>query len=132
MVVIRLGVGTGVVGYGVLLRVRAVMIPEARVAFVGGVGCRFPCLPLLSALLVEAESQGRASGLAVRVSSSSIESGWLSIMCGRRGVFHGSLPKASRGWGRKTVYGRGRRPDFQGFGIFHGLVIVRRHSSCNR
>ena len=49
MAVIRLGVGTGVVGYSVFLRVRAVMIPGARVAFVVGVGCRFPCLPPLCA-----------------------------------------------------------------------------------
>ena len=48
MVVIRLGVGTGAVGYGVLLRV-VLIPPGARGALVVGVGCWFPCLPLLCA-----------------------------------------------------------------------------------
>ena len=43
MIVICLDVSTGVVGFGVSLRVRVVRIPS--VVFVVGVGCTFPCLP---------------------------------------------------------------------------------------
>ena len=71
----------------------------------------------LFSALVEAEPQGRASGLAVRVSSGSIGSGWLSIMCGRQGVPTVRYQKLV-GAGAESCLREADVPYFQGFGTF--------------
>ena len=71
-----------------------------------------------SALSAEAVSLGRASGFAMRLSSSSIGEVEERILCGRRGVPTVSYQKLV-GAGAESCPRKVDVPDFQGFGILN-------------